>query len=153
MSGSTGTVESSEPFIGISCRVDATSGPRPKISVARAASSLDMVPCPSKADVTQTLCRPTALAMASKVRFFAFLASRIRSVACFRVSIPSVLLKLGGSEKCLRIRCAWRGFGIAFHSGVYRGAEWQQVVPQFVWRHWQKAGDKLAMIAKGGLQS
>src|SRR5215469_2038439 len=84
MSGSTGTVCPTEPFVGNSCKAAATSGPRPKRETVFWASSADMVDWPSKAEVTHTLCRPTALAIASNVRFFCFLAARMRSVASQR---------------------------------------------------------------------
>src|SRR5919202_1564725 len=85
MSGSTGTVLASEPFMGISCSASATSGPSPKMRAAAVASSADMVAWPIRAAVTQTLCRPTAAAMASKVSPLAFLAARIWAVASVRV--------------------------------------------------------------------
>src|ERR687884_343872 len=58
MSGSTGTVLASEPFMGISCSASATSGPSPKMRAA---------------------------AVASKVSPLAFLAARIWAVASVRV--------------------------------------------------------------------
>src|SRR5579871_986566 len=98
MSGSTGTAWPTEPLVGISWRAAATSGPRPRAATAFPASSADMVDWPSRAEATQTLCRPTALAIASKVRPFFFLAARICSVASVRV-IPFLLrCKMNGKR-------------------------------------------------------
>src|SRR5579871_1869503 len=92
MSGSTGTVWPTEPLLGISWSAAATSAPSPRKATVFWASSADIVACPMMAAVTQTLCRPRALAMASKVSP----RSRFRSKSLWVASVRIITITFPG---------------------------------------------------------